>query len=683
MSEPSSGSEQFSTRTLAATLCLLGAAVGIVLATSQHHAIQHWLVLRYLEYWVLSLGWAVSAFAIGASVLDAIDRKHELVVGRNVVAFAIGVLVFALAMFAAGIFHFWYGWFFVALPLAFVAIGWRSLRDAWRSFRAFISEPSSESPVTIGLGAAAMTIGLLLLYVPILNPKNIGYDAAWYHLAIAEQYSIRHGIEPFVEGWFLGIYPQLSSLIYGWAFLVPGAQLFDALELSLHLEFVLVVVTIASIPALARALTGESHPFAGLCFFLFPGVFLYDSNLIGGADHVLAVFAVPLAISVVHFSNTLNARSMTIFCLVASGALLTKYTGVALVLGPLVAIVVCALFFKKDDRTNWRAQNRIALLFFGAAIGLILTSPHWLKNIAFYGNPVFPFAHTLFGGHPWAADSAARVARFVADPFSAEHNMDGIVNTLRAPLYFSFEANDWPAFHGVIPTFGFLFALLFPASFFINNDAAFSLLYAITVAAIWFWYWTFHQARYLQGFMPWMATAVALILHQLWRMGSLVRAGSIAVVALQLLWGAGVPFLPTHAMIGTSPYKTSIDLIGDWRSDRDARIEKTMPAFQAFQAKLPKDAVVLLHDYHLGLGIGRKVISDAWAWQSGIDYAEFDSSEAVRTFLRELGITHVIWKSNPSYGVEPPESVAMFNQFVDADVMRLGQVNGFNYGSIR
>lgn len=87
-----------------------------------------------------------------------------------------------------------------------------------------------------------------------------------------------------------------------------------------------------------------------------------------------------------------------------------------------------------------------------------------------------------------------------------------------------------------------------------------------------------------------------------------------------MIAGAGVPFLPTHAMTGKSPYSIAVQLIGGWRSKKRVDFGVPFGGVVKIESKLPKDARVLVHDENMTLGIARPAVVDAIGWQVGIDY---------------------------------------------------------------
>lgn len=80
-----------------------------------------------------------------------------------------------------------------------------------------------------------------------------------------------------------------------------------------------------------------------------------------------------------------------------------KYTALVLVTAalPLVFALVCA--------RGWR--QRVAQLTV-IAVGATITAGPWLaRNVAFTGNPVYPFAFDVFGGEAWSAPQAEQWTR--------------------------------------------------------------------------------------------------------------------------------------------------------------------------------------------------------------------------------------------------------------------------------
>jgi hypothetical protein len=222
--------------------------------------------------------------------------------------------------------------------------------------------------------------------------------------------------------------------------------------------------------------------------------------------------------------------------------------------------------------------------------------------------------------------------------------------------------SNWATFHRDVPVFGSLFTLTVPFLVFLFRARRLVLLYIATHISILFWYWNFHQDRYLQTFLPWMATATAAVLVSLWQMGTLVRVGCALLVGLQVIWGGDVPFFPTHAMVGGTPYKTSIDhLSAGFRGLRDERFKVYGPWTQ-INAALPEGAKVLLHEEQVQLGIGASTVSD-W-FQTGISYVKAPHPDAMYDLFLGFGVTHILAAPRASKGHDSVGGDIAFHYFL-------------------
>src|SRR5262249_19686983 len=230
-------------------------------------------------------------------------------------------------------------------------------------------------------------LGLGMVYFAILTPDNLGFDSRWYHLPIAEHYAAAGRIGPFSEGWYLGAHPHLATMAYALAHLLTDTEPFDRILLAAHLEFVLFVVMLASIPVLVRRLVGGPLRWEGFAAaFLFPALFLYDGSLFVAADHILALFAIPVYLLLLRVIRDPGPRRFVAVSILLAGALLTKYQAVYLL--PTVAVGV-GIALVRAVRSGPRARASAALgVGLAFLVGLVLTAPHWLVNWRWYGDPV-------------------------------------------------------------------------------------------------------------------------------------------------------------------------------------------------------------------------------------------------------------------------------------------------------
>lgn len=653
----------------------LAGAVVFLLQVHRHYRIGDWLFWSYATYWVLGALLTLACWCAG----DAITRR--LLPGlpaseRIVCALTTGLLAFFLAMFLGGLAGLYGRAFFVLLPLVMIAsAGMPFVRFVRRLSRHVRGAWTRWPPGPLALAAAAFGLGgLAMVYFPILSPENVAYDARWYHVAIAEHYAAAGAVRPFVEGWTLGTLPHLASFLYTWAFLLPGSDLFDRVELSAHLEFFVVCWTLVTIPVLVRACTRRAlrdtrrerrrlslrpekstrPPSSGLsswaALFLFPGIFLYDSALGAAADHVGAFWAVPVLLATFRFHRAPGARTGAFLAVALSGGLLTKYQGIYFAVFPVASLLVRSLWLLATGFGEKRAERNAVLggAFTTLGAGLLLTAPHWLKNWLWYGDPIYPNLYRYLPLHPWTVDSGVRYSSggMVGGWAPTGTTSHKLLETLEAVVTFSFRPHDWPTFHGQVPVFGSLFTLSVLPLVFLRGTRR---LWAVTLAAhlgVFVWYWTFYQDRYLQALVPWMASVVAGTFVLTWTAGVVPRIAVCLLFGLQVVWGGDVFFFPTHSMTHAVGAKAAMDLMATGFRKKIGERRQIYGVFGSVGRTLPRGAKVLVHDSHTHLGVNAMSVSDWGSWQGGLSYGRFDSPRALYDRLKEWNVTHLLWSGS-------------------------------------
>jgi hypothetical protein len=627
------------------------AFVAIGAAVDRHVPVRHWLFWRYASYWVAALVWAASCFSAGDFVVARVRGRRLPMLEHLATALPIGVLAFELVMFVVGSFGGYSPVVFFLVPAALLALGGRGtfrwLRRALRHVRR--ARPWS---VLDTLGVAFGALALLLVYVAVMSPENVQFDALWKHIAIAEDYVVSGGIRRFPEGWTVATRPHFTSFLYTWAFLAPGGELFDHLELCAHLEMVVFLwTTLFGIGAIVRRLVPGADPrIVWVARFLFPGILVYDSGLSAGADHVAAAFVVPLYLLLSRAWRRLDPALCALLGATAAGAVLCKETVAVMVLpGAMVVIGARAVWLAYRDPWGWRVMWGPLC---SAGVALAVLGPPWLETWRAYGSPVYPVLPAVFTPNPWTAD-ASYLYEFVGKEvfWRPERSLGGLLESLRVLWTFSFEPHDWSAYHGKVPVFGFLYTVLLPGLLFLKGARRIWPLVLWTEVGIFSWFWLHHQDRYLQALMPWMAAVTAAIVVLAWRQGGrLGRLSLSALMLLQVVWGGDMAFLPTHAMTNRSPIVQTATMLGqgyEGRHDARLRVQATMVDMGA---RVPEDALVLLHETRTSVGLGRRRAMD-YVWnQFGISYGLLHSAREVYEHLKGLGITHVAWRREHSDG---------------------------------
>jgi hypothetical protein len=651
-------------------LGLLVATAILLSSVQRHYPIEQWLFWRYAKYWIAALIWSFACASTGHRLLGVLQQRPLPFLEELALSQALGMFAFQLALFGLGMLGLYGPLTFYGLPLVFLLAGgrpfFRCLRRGWLHLRSplRLSRLSPSAWLAILFGIAS----LLALYLPTMSPLNSSFDARWRHMYIAEQYVVQGGIRRFDEGWSFGASPHFTSLLYTWGFMLPRGVLFDRVELCAHIEDVVFLwTTFVGIPALVRRLIPGANPAAvWAARFLFPGTFLYDSNLSVGADHIGALFAPPLLLVCLRMWRAPTARRGLLLGTLIAAAICAKET-TALLLAPF-PISLVALRFAVDAVNALRghgSQRLIGPLIAGLAT-LLLSAPHWLKNAIWYGDPLYPNLHSYFKDHPWVVGATYDFEYgFKSMLWAPTHDFAGLREALRATLDFSFRPHSWWTMHRDVPVFGSLFTLLLIVLPFVRGARRVWFVAASVHFSIFVWFWIHHEDRHLQALVPWMAAAVAALVTLMWRnSGPITRACLALLIGMQAVWGADVYFYPTHTMIAGPALKATMELLGqgflgNFEHRLDFQVEQVLVG-----ARMPPKGVLLLHETRDQLGYGRKTVADLTGDQYGIDYVSLGSPDRVYQKLRSLGVTHVMWREGTSAGIAPLGSDLTFYEFV-------------------
>jgi hypothetical protein len=526
--------------------------------------------------------------------------------------------------------------------------------------------------------AAVATVGVLLLgvvYLGVMSPDAINYDASWNHLVIAQDYAREGRIVPFPGDWIKAL-PHLGSVLNSWSFLVPGFST-PALRwmTALHTEFAVFVWTLAGVAAAARWLADRQRPGFWVAFALFPGIFVYDSNLGGSADHFLALFAAPLLLLTGKALPRLDRGTCLLWGILAGGALMTKAQGIYVV-APFAALLalrglqLAARRRRELELPSPAAIAATASLAAAAAFAVLL--PHLASNFVFYRNPVYPLLQDVFTASTPSVDDAATQVRYLLADWryrAPDPLADKIREGIKLAFSFSFTphysyANELPVF-GSAFTLSLLFLPVLPGARRLWLGALMAMGTVLT------WALTYWVDRNLQGITPALIVVTAAILQRAWEFGLYARVGVAALVFVQIAWAGSLYFQGADRISG------AVNLL---RSTMTGRSEETLgkyrKEFVALGDSLPRDATLLLHNSHSMLGIDRRVLLDWIGFQGLFDYRLYRTPADLHGRLRALGVTHVAWV--PSFlPARSKQEELIFDAFADANRDRTGR-----YGSI-
>lgn len=624
------------------------------------YPIGDWLFWKLGAMWAWGLYLSAACVSAGFWALTRLFRVSDLPTLETVVqSAALGLVVFVLGMFAGGVLRQYHAAFAVLWPSVMLACGARPLLGFARArLAAFRSSARPRAPLSdaVALLAAVYGLfGLIFLYLGVMTPESINFDASWSHLTIAADYARKGRIIPF-DGDYTRNFPHLASFVHTWPMIVPSFGIFTQPPIrwmfALHLEFFFFLWTLAGVAAMASWLLGTARARGTWASFaLFPAIFVYDCNLGGAADHYLAFFAPPLFLAAVRAAlpaepPAFAPRASALCGVFAAAALFTKYQALYLLFG--VAVVYGGIWLAAAARKlrggraaagalPWPTLIRGPLAAL-AAFALVL-APQLLKNTVYYRNPVYPFAQDVFPSRPTTPGAAYLYEWLFKDYAWRPHG--GLVQTLGEAVSVSFGWSFLPhySFTHYVPDGGALFTLCLPMALFLRSPRRIWLGYAAAMAAFFAWGMIFRVDRHLQTFMPLVWATTAAVLVRAWELGGLARVGLGLLCGLQVIWGGDAAFYSGHER-----FKAAIDLVRSGYEGRAAtRFDGYRATDRAIGAALPQDARVVLHMYRPNLGIDRDLVLD-WAGQQAlIFYEDLHGPRGLYEHYKDRGITHLLW----------------------------------------
>ena len=613
-----------------AALCLAGVVIYFNTVAEQY-PVKDWLFWRMLVLWSWCGLFQLACVSMGHLVLTRVLKMDDLPTLEKLVAsMTIGVVAFTIAMYVGGALALYRPWFAIALPIAMFLPGAPAL---WRLAASWRQRALATPPLRLGPWATAAIVGgvlcLALLYLESMTPAALNYDSRWYHITVAQDYAREGRIVRFPAD-INKAFPQLASFIFTWDWLLPGLNVSLRCMLALHSEFFLFVWTLAGVAAVVAWMADRARvPGAWAAFFLFPSIFVYDSNIGGSADHVLAFFTPLIFLAAVRAAQDLSPRRCALLGCAAAGAVLTKYQALYM-LAPVTVLLAggwLVLLLRKrpaDRRQLWLGPATLL------AVGVALTLPHFLKNAIYYHNPFFPFAISTFKGTtPNQPGLAEMLGMYVSDP--------AIPRGTAAEVVRSTWNNIRTFFFNRPYSFGLIFPLILPLVPFVRGGRRLWITTGVALGGFVVWAFTYAVERYLQAVVPMFAAVTAGVVMFAWRQGWLARAGVLALVATQIVWGGDALFYSGFGRLD--------DAISMIRSGSEGRAKHRFDPYLASQValsqSLPSNAVVLFHNTRLSLGVNRPTLQDLPGYQGLISYRGVKTARELIEMYRSFGITHM------------------------------------------
>ncbi len=465
-----------------------------------------------------------------------------------------------------------------------------------------------------GLIGILLALGLMLCLLP---PDGNEWDALAYHLAFPKLYLQAGGMVqiPFMHQSY---FPPLLDMLYLlglWLDGEPCAKVF---------HWLMALLMVVGTSAFVQGRLGGQGIWSALLLMGTPVVvwqsfsaYIDLSTALYGA---LSAFALWCAVR----------ERVTAWLLLAGmmmgGALATKYTALLSwgFLG-LIGLIWCGC-------ERWMQGVRGVIL--SGLLALAIGSPFYLRNWLWTGNPVYPFAYEIFGGHNWSREQAIAYRgdqlKFGMGRAPA-HLLMLPWNLVAHPLRFT---DPIGAVVGervyLLPAtgMGYLATLGLIAGAGLSPGAGW--LMALAGLNTLGWFYMMQQVRYLIVVFPLFAAAgtARVCCAPRWLQGAY---GVLLIVqAMFTLWLFASAYLPNLPLA---------------LRDREAYLERRLqiyPAVRFLNTQTPSDSGVILLDETRGYYLDRRYLWGNAGHHRLIPYERFQSGRELMAWLHREGFRYVL-----------------------------------------
>lgn len=374
----------------------------------------------------------------------------------------------------------------------------------------------------IGIGSKivlALIIINLILHLPGSLAPVAGLDGLTYHLPLSKIY-FETGKISIINFLFYSFFPQFAEIFFMYGIYFDNAvfsQLFHWYFYFLTLLMICKTSKIfiendffALLPALFFSAAPAINRLTGYTKNEFFMIFYFIASLYFFYKYVLENNNKWMAISLV-------------FCAVSNNI---KYHGI---INSIIIIFLFALYFIISRRYS---QIFKFIIFFGVFI--ILSSPFYIRNYIYIGNPAYPFLTEIFkikqagdknvsSGEHFQTNTKNMVRHFK----ETKLNHNPAINFLKFPYQVSIKFQTYDFWkYSISPMFFIFYCCLWIMIFFLKKNEAHKILYAALYSVIFIYliYFNAPRSRYILPAYPVLCITGTYFFYKLYLMNGKWKA---------------------------------------------------------------------------------------------------------------------------------------------------------------
>lgn len=592
---------------------------------------------------------------IDRALLKSVWTQSSLL-ERWLFGFATGTTLLAYGVLAIGVAGFLYGWAVAVLAAALAAIGWGEHAAMAKELSS--ARPGRMSPRGAFVALCFVFFAAVALVSCFTPPYPMEWDSLSYHLSDPSIYVARHRIVSLP-------WESHSNFAFTMEMLYSIGILAHSFALAKLFHFAMGVAATAAVYEAARRLGGGTGLLAALLFASIPLVFWeagsayvdLAATAFGALGFVALVDAIErdcprwLAMTAVMLGCMLSIKATSIF----TAAL---YCGAA-------GIWLARRAANASQENGAAAVSGLKGAVLVGIVAIAIGCPWYVKSWIVTGNPVYPFAYSVFGGRHWSRENASLYTSNQIN-FGVGHADPGAhpslgVDILMAPWNLTMYTlpghyppgsskpnpfNDNPSLVAALSPV-FLATLFAPALRRKRLPASCAAALWIALLALVPWAASSQQERYLLPIFPLLCLPAAHCIVELRREKRLAGYAFAAVALASLLLSGVIGAEAFNANAGVAFGRVSVD---DFLAQR-------FPAYGAFQFlnAQPRGSGVVLYGEPLGLYCRQPYMWGEPTHGKVIPYDSLPTPDALRTWLLAHGYRFILWnRSEAPFSMAPP-----------------------------
>lgn len=327
----------------------------------------------------------LSCIGLGSLFLRILNLETGIL-ERIVFSTSIGLIIISIFTTISGFFGLLNRWVFISFLLISFLISILSLINISKEINGLqiFKVNFNESIFLI------LTIFLIFLAFLFSLSPPIFYDSLEFHIGVPNYYILKGKIT-YMDGNVFSNTPLFLQMIYLFAMLIQSELL------TTLLTFLMGILLLLSLLSF-----GKKFLFSHLSFL--PSIILLSLPLTTFLittplqDLPLALFFMLTFYSFVLFRKTQKFGWLILTGIFAGFSVGIKYQG-------LFLLFLLPIFI---SLTGKNLKENIKLIIITSLVALVISSPWFLKNTLYTGNPIYPVSFKLFGGKKWNEENSSR-----------------------------------------------------------------------------------------------------------------------------------------------------------------------------------------------------------------------------------------------------------------------------------